>query len=152
MLPTLDHVLQLEEAIHVALPPRQAFEVAADPANMPLWNPAVRESALIGELGLGARVIQEIELLGRGFEAEYEVTSYRPGREVRFTSVVGPVTIEAAMRFERDAGGTLVRWTVAGDCRGFLRATEGLLARAGRRELRACLENLKHLLEASVAA
>lgn len=145
-------MLELEEAIHIALPPRRVFDVAARPENMPLWNPAVRESEVAGAMGRGARVTQRIELLGRDFEAEYEVTRYQPGRAVTFTSVLGPIRIEGTMRFERRDGGTLVRWTVAGDCRGFLRATEGLLVRAGRRELRGCLENLKRLLEASVAA
>lgn len=145
-------MLRLEDAVFVGLPPRRAFEVAAAPENMPRWNPAVTESEVVGELGPGARVIQTIELMGRTFESEFEVTTYEPGRALTFSSVDGPMRIEGTMRFERAKGGTLVRWTVAGDCRGFLKVAEGLLVRVGRRELRACLESLKALLEEQASA
>lgn len=143
-------MIEVEETIRIALPRRRVFAVASRPDNMPLWNPAVLESELVGPMAPGARVVQRIELLGRDFETEYEVTRYEPGHAVTYTSVRGPVRVEGTMRFESAGEYTLVRWTVAGDCRGFLRVGESLLARAGRRELRGCLESLKRVVEESV--
>ena len=60
--------------------------------------------------------------------------------------------IEGTMSFDRRPGGTLVRWTVEGDCRGLVRVAEGLMLRAGRHEMRQCLGNLKRLLEADARA
>lgn len=145
-------MIELEESIHIPLPREHVFAVAARPEHMPLWNPAVLESEVVGEMERGATVLQRIELLGRCYEAEYRVSRYEPPRRVTYTSTVGPVEVEGTMRFAAASGGTLVRWGVLGDCRGFLQVAEGLLARAGRRELRACLDTLRRVVEELVAA
>lgn len=140
-------MIQVEESIVVARPRAQVFPVAAHPENMPLWNPAVRESMLVGQLRRGAKVIQLVEVLGRRFETEFEVTEYEPGRRVAYTSSGGPLTVEGAMEFRDDRGRTHVRWIVEGDARGLIRMAESVLLGMGRPEMRACLENLRHYVE-----
>jgi len=144
-------VIQIEETIVVARPREQVFAVAAHPENMPLWNPAVRESTLVGQLRRGAKVIQLVEVLGRRFETEFEVTAYEPGRRVAYTCTGGPLTVQGTMEFRADRGRTHVRWIVGGDARGLIRVAEGVLLGAGRPEMRACLENLRHFVEVGSA-
>ena len=140
-------MIQIEETILVSRPRAQVFSVAADPANMPLWNPAVRESTLVGRLRRGAKVIQLVEILGRRFQTEFEVTTYEPGRRVAYTSTSGPLRVQGTMEFRADRGRTHVRWIVGGEPRGFLRVAESVLLGAGRPEMRACLENLRSVVE-----
>ena len=140
-------MIQIEETILVSRPREQVFSVAADPAKMPLWNPAVRESTLVGRLRRGAKVVQLVEVLGRRFETEFEVTAYEPGRRVAYTSTGGPFSVQGTMEFRADRGRTHVRWIVGGDARGFIRVAESILIGAGRPEMRACLENLRHVVE-----
>jgi carbon monoxide dehydrogenase subunit G len=141
-------VIELEESVVVALPRRRVFVFAGKPQNMPLWNPVVRESRAVGALKPGSEVVQRIEVLDRTFDATYRVASYEPYRRVTYTSSGGPLEIEGTMEFQTIPEGTLVRWTVRAGCRGFLRVAEGMLGSLGRPEMRTCLENLKHVLEA----
>jgi len=144
-------VIRIEEAIEVARPRPQVFTVAAHPENMPLWNPAIRESALVGPLRRGAKVIQLVEVLGRRFETEFEVTAYERGRRVAYASAQGPLTVRGEMEFEADGGRTHVRWVVEGDARGLNRLAAGVLLGMGRPEMRTCLENLRHFVEHGTA-
>ncbi|MFN2545561.1 MAG: SRPBCC family protein [Actinomycetota bacterium] len=140
-------MIQIEESIVVSLPRDRVFEFAASPENMPLWNPAVRESRALGPLEPGAKVEQLVEILGRTFRAEYEVTRYEPSRRVAYTATAGPVSVHGTMEFRAERGRTLVRWIVAGECPSFLRIAKGFLAARGRPEMRVCLQNLKRLVE-----
>ncbi|HEX9376670.1 MAG TPA: SRPBCC family protein [Actinomycetota bacterium] len=140
-------MIQIEDSIVVDLPRRQVFPLAASPENMPLWNTAVLESRICGALQRGARVVQRIHLMGHRFETVYEVSSYEPPRLVTYTSTSGPMDIRGTMEFESLRGATRIHWSVAGDCRGFLRVAEPVLVRAGRFEMHACLQNLKRFVE-----
>ena len=142
---------RIEESIVVGLPREQVFEFAAQPENMPLWNPVVRESRVLGDLEEGAEVVQSIDLLGRRFEATYEVTSYEPCERVEYASSSGPVHVRGTMEFRSVRSGTRIRWEVVGDARGFLRVADGLLLGLGRPEMQSCLENLKRVVEGEPA-
>ncbi len=140
-------MIAIEECIVIDLPRRRVFPVAARPENMPLWNSAVLESELDGALMEGTRVVQRIHLLGRRFQTAFRVTCYEPPRQITYTSTAGPMDIRGTMEFVPLQGRTLVRWTVAGSGRDFFRVGEGVLVRAGRHEMRSCLENLKRFVE-----
>lgn len=140
-------MIEIEHDILIGRDLDEVFSMAADPRNMPRWNPAVLSSELRGSLRRGATVLQHIDLLGRRFETLFEVRRYEPTRHVTYTSTRGPVEVEGTMEFRSEAGGTRVRWRVRGDCRGFLRIAESALELAGKRELRSSLERLKRLVE-----
>ncbi len=144
-------MIEIEDSVLVSQPRSAVFRFAARPENMPLWNPVVHESRVEGRLGAGATVVQAASLLGRRFETVYTVTRYEPGRRIVYTSTRGAMDIRGTMEFRSERGGTLIRWVVCGDCRGFLRAAEGVILGAGRREMHACLANLKRLLDAQAA-
>lgn len=140
-------MIEIEDSVLIDRPPGEVFPMAADPRNMPRWNPAVLASELDGPLRRGATIVQDIDLVGRRFETVFTLRSFQPARSVTFTSTAGPIQVEGTMRFRAEAGGTRVSWTVRGDCRGILRIAERALVLAGKRELRACLARLKRLLE-----
>lgn len=140
-------MIEIEDSVMIRRPPGEVFPLAADPRNMPLWNPAVLASELRGTLGPGATVVQEIDVVGRRFETVFELSLYEPANRVTYTSTAGPVAVEGTMRFRPEAGGTRVWWAVRGDARGLLRIAERALVLAGKRELRSCLARLKVLLE-----
>ena len=72
--------LCLEETVEVSLPSRRVFQFAAQPGNVPLWNSAVLESEVRGELRQGVEVLQRVDLLGRRFDVVYVVTRWDPPR------------------------------------------------------------------------
>jgi carbon monoxide dehydrogenase subunit G len=145
-------MMEIEDSVFVSSPRQAVFRFAARPESMPLWNPAVRESKVIGRLEAGASVVQLIELFGRRFETIYEVSRYEPFRRVTYTSTGGPMDVQGSMEFSTEPGGTVVHWIVCGDCRGFFRAGQSILMGLGRREMRDCLERLKRVLEEAEAA
>jgi hypothetical protein len=145
-------VIEIEDRVLVPSPLRSTFRFAARPENMPLWNPVVLESRVVGRLRPGAEVVQRIDLFGRRFDAVFAVTSYEPFRRVAYASRGGPVDVRGTMEFETERAGTLIRWIVCGDCRGFFRVTEAVMVGLGRRQMRICLENLRRALQATRAA
>jgi hypothetical protein len=141
--------MRIEETTFVNVSRWEAFQVAAQPENIPLWNHGVLESNTRGRLGKGAQIVQVARVFGRCFESVYEVTSYLPPRRVTYSSVLGPMDVRGTMEFISKPDGTLLRWTVVGDCRGFLHVGDAVLERVGRREMRACLRKLAELVEAT---
>jgi hypothetical protein len=147
-----ESMIEIEQAVALRASPQEVFLFAGCPENMPLWNRAVLRSELLGVLEPGAMVVQIAQVSGLRFETLYRVTSYEPFRQVGFASVSGPMHVEATMRFEGEDPGTLLRWSVRGDCRGFLPVGRSILSLVGRREMRGCLERLKALVEGSPGA
>jgi hypothetical protein len=145
-------MIEIEDRVLVKASLRPTFRFAARPENMPQWNRVVLESVVIGPLRRGTTVVQRVDLLGRRFDAVFEVTCYEPFRKVTYTSIRGPVDVRGTMEFHAEQGGTLVRWIVGGDCRSFLRVAGPVIVTVGRREMHGCLERLKGLLEQSRVA
>jgi hypothetical protein len=139
-------MMEIEESLFISVSRPTVFRYAARPENMPAWNPAILESRVIGPLQAGATVIQRIRLLGRSFEAIFEITSYDPPRRIACQSRTGPVDIRAGMDLRSVRGGTLLHWVVAGNSHGFVHAAEAVMIRAGHLQMRLCLENLRGLV------
>lgn len=127
-------------------PLEDVFAFTVDPANVPLWQPAVvkmRQSA--GPFGPGTRVTQTRRLLGRRIDLVAEVYAYEPLQRLglRITSGGPPGTAE--FTFRAVPGGTKVELLAEVPFRhGLLRAP---LAEAARRELVTNGERLRSLLE-----
>ena len=141
-------MLQVEDRVSIGSSPGVVFRFASRPQNMPRWIPSVVESRLIGHLRPGATVVQRVQFFGRQFETRYTVAVYEPPVRVAYTSLSGPMDIRATMEFEPVPDGTAVRWSVLGDCRGFVRVPRAVLMGRGRHEMRAALEALRRLLDA----
>ena len=66
------------------LPADQAFALMADFANAEDWDPATIESKQLddGPVGVGARFLLRMKILGRENEIEYETIEFDPPRSV----------------------------------------------------------------------
>jgi uncharacterized protein YndB with AHSA1/START domain len=139
-------VIEIEDRVWISSSPATVFQFAARPENMASWVPAITESTVLGRLRRGAKVVQRANLLGRSFETVYQVTEYEPFDRIVYTSTTGPMDVRGVMAFRAEEGGTSVRWSVSGDCRGFFRASERMLVAVGRREMHLALQKLKHVM------
>lgn len=143
--------MRVEESVEINRPVEEVFSYVANPQNLPEWSGIVLEVRKEGQgpLQEGARFTSVAKFLGRGFETPFEVVSYEPPRRSSHRSTGGPMPQEWTRTFEETArGGTRLTQVVEGEPGGFFRLAGLLLERAGRRQFRTDLENLKDLLEA----
>lgn len=142
--------MRVEESVEINRPLEEVFSYVANPENLPEWSGIVLDVRKEeGPLREGARFTTVAKFLGRRFETPFEVVSYDPPRRSSHKSMGGPMPQEWTRTFEETAsGGTRLRQIVEGEPGGFFRLAGPLLERAGRRQFRTDLENLKDLLEA----
>ncbi len=130
----------------------------ADPEHLPEWSGIVLEvqKEAPGPLTEGTRFTTVGKFLGRRFETpfevtshNFEVTSHKSPQRHSHKSTGGPIPQEWTLTFEQtQGGGTRFTEVVEGEPGRFFGLVGPLLERAGRRQFRADLENLKDLLEA----
>ena len=143
--------MHVEESVEINRPPDVVFSYVANPENLPEWSGIVLDVQREGQdpLREGARFTTVAKFLGRRFETPFEVVSYEPPRRSSHKSTGGPMPQEWTRTFEEtEGGGTRLTQAVEGEPGGFFRLAGPLLERAGRRQFRTDLENLKDLLEA----
>lgn len=143
--------MRIEESVEINRPPEEVFDYVADPENLPEWSGIVLEVQKEGpgQPKEGDRFTSVAKFLGRRFETPLEVTAHQPPRLHSHKSTGGPMPQEWTRTFEETAGGgTRLTQVVEGEPGSFFRLAGPLLERAGRRQFRADLENLKDLLEA----
>ena len=140
----------VEESVEINRPLEEVFSYVANPENLPEWSGIVLDVRKEeGPLREGTRFTTVAKFLGRRFETPFEVVSYEHPRRSSHKSMGGPMPQEWTRTFEETAsGGTRLRQVVEGEPGGFFRLAGPLLERAGRRQFRTDLENLKDLLEA----
>ncbi len=142
--------MRVEESVEINRPVEEVFSYAADPEHFPEWSGITLEvhKEKPGPLTQGERFTTVSKFLGRRFETPFEVTSHEPPRLHSHKSTGGPLPQEWTLTCEEAAGGTRVTEVVEGEPGGFFGLAGPLLERAGRRQFRTDLENLKDLLEA----
>jgi uncharacterized protein YndB with AHSA1/START domain len=144
--------MRVEESVEIDRPIAEVFEYVSDPQNLPEWSGMVIEvrKGAQGPPTQGAAFTSVAKFLGRRFETSFEVASYDPPRRCSNRSTGGPIHPQEWTRtFEETAGGgTHLTQVVEGEPGGFFRLAGPLLERAGRRQFKTDLENLKELLEA----
>ncbi len=143
--------MHVEESVEINRPLEEVFNYVANRENLPEWSTLVQEvqKETQGALEEGARFTTVAKFLGRRFETPYEVVVHDPPRRHTDRSRGGPFEQEYTHIFEEAAGGG-TRLTQVSDAEpgGFFKLAGPLLERAGRRQFRADLENLKDIQEA----
>jgi uncharacterized membrane protein len=140
----------VERSIVIDKPVDQVWTFVHDPAKDPLWQTTLLESQQLteGPIGIGTKVREVRNFLGRRVEMAWEFTEYEPNRRSAIRAVSGPVPLSGGYALEPVDGGT--KLTVAGElgAHGLFRLAEPVFARITARELEANLGHLKDLLEA----
>jgi uncharacterized protein YndB with AHSA1/START domain len=134
--------MQIEVTQAIAAPPDEVFAIYTDHVGWERWagvkEVVLRQTGDPPPNGLGAiRVIR-----ARGMAIEEEITAFEPPRRLGYRLVAGaPVRDHAGeVRFEPDAAGTRVTWTVR--FRPLVPGTGWLVGRVLERGLRGVLAAL----------
>jgi len=143
--------MRIEEIVEIDRPPEAVFSFVTDPENLPEWSSLVLEVRRETESPPqeGDRFTTVAKFLGRRFETPFEVSDHEPHGRHSDKSRGGPFEQEYIYAFEEAGEGrTRLTWVAQGEPGGFFRLVGPLLERAGRRQFRADLQNLKDMLEA----
>jgi quercetin dioxygenase-like cupin family protein/uncharacterized protein YndB with AHSA1/START domain len=151
--PEAAETVRIEHSVEIERPPEEVFSFVADPRNDERWTPAVEKTRKTsdGPLGAGTTFESVFRLLGRRFEASFEIAEYEPNRKVVLGSATsGPVQLTGTRSVEEVPGGTRFTITIEGRTGGFFRVAEPIFARLASRQLKANLADLKGLLESTL--
>lgn len=142
----------VEETMLIKKPRDEVFAFATNPANVPLYssNLVEFEKTSEGPVGKGTTYRGVAKVAGKSLKWTSEVAEFEPGRRFVNRSVESPMAWEMQVRYEDDAGDTLVHWRQETDGYGgfFGKLADPLVTRMYAKDVKSNLEKLKELLEA----
>ncbi len=125
----------------------EVFAFLADPENDPQWRSGVLDLTHVSGRGVGARYAQGVKGPGgRRIPADIEITEFDPGQSIAFQTLTGPVRPRGRYLLSAAEGGTLVRFHLDADVRGFKRLMSSMVQRTMDNEV-GQLDRLKRVLE-----
>ena len=144
-------------AEHEVLIRRDAMSVytfLVDGLNLPLWRDGIRSIGLAaGAVGAKGAVYQQtlVSRSGRPVAGDFEITQARPGAEIQFQVIAGPVRPSGGYYLSTEQDGTRVRFALEFQPKGLKGLMKSMMQRTMKAEV-AQLERLKHVLELQPAA
>jgi uncharacterized membrane protein len=144
-------------AEHEVLIRRDAMSVytfLVDGLNLPQWRDGIRSIGLAaGAVGAKGAVYQQtlVGRSGRPVAGDFEITQARPGAEIQFQVIAGPVRPSGGYYLSTEPDGTRVRFALEFQPKGFKGLLNTVVQRTMKAEV-AQLERLKHVLELQPAA
>jgi uncharacterized protein YndB with AHSA1/START domain len=143
-------VHRTEHSVEIDAPAERVFPYLAEPELMRTWIGGLVEFRPIDDgPALGSRAIQVVELAGKKWDVESELTRYEPPRELE-ARLVASNAFESVARYrlEETAAGTRVTTTMESEYR-VTRLLRGLIARKAQSKLESDLARLKQVVEAA---
>jgi carbon monoxide dehydrogenase subunit G len=103
-----------QRSVRIARPVEEVFAFFTDPANETRWRGSqVKEFTATGPVAVGTRIHQVVAgPMGRGIDADIEVTDLEPNASYAFRGVAGPVRPEGEYRFHPEGAETEVTFTL----------------------------------------
>ena len=133
--------------IVIKRPREDVFVFLANPENDPQWRSGVLDLKRVSGSGIGARYTQGVKGPGgRRIPADIEITEFDPGQSIAFQTLTGPVRPRGRYLLSAAEGGTLVRFHLDADVRGFKRLMSSMVQRTMDNEV-GQLDRLKRVLE-----
>ncbi len=147
-------MIRFEITEMVDRPAEEVFAYLTDAEKLPEWQSMVSESRQVspGPMGVGARVTNVRNFLGRRIESEAEVTAYEPPRRFDLRVVSGPVPFQISHTLESREATTIVKVEAQGEPGGFFKLAEPLVGRQAERQFKNDFATLKDLLEAGASS
>jgi uncharacterized protein YndB with AHSA1/START domain len=137
----------MEHTVRINRPPADVFRYLTDVEKAPEWQASALEVSPEGEIGVGARIREIRNFLGRRAESTLEVTEYEPGRRFSLRVVSGPLPFEVRHALAPDGEGTRLDWVAETDTSRFPKLAVRMMAGTAERQFKADLERLKRVLE-----
>ncbi len=134
-------------------PAEEVFAYLTDAEKLPEWQSMVSESRQNspGPIGVGTRVTNVRNFLGRRIESEAEVTAYESPRRFDLRVVSGPIPFQISHTLEPREATTVVKVEAQGEPGGFFKVAEPLVGRQAERQFKTDFATLKDLLEAQAS-
>lgn len=108
-----------QRTIRINAPIDHVFAFFTTPANDASWRAGVKEMHAHGEPKVGSVVHQVVAgPMGRGINADIEITEYSPTSRYAFKAIGGPFRPVGSFDFSDAAVGTDVTFTLGGEVRG----------------------------------
>ena len=137
----------MEHTVRIGRPPADVFRYLTDVEKAPEWQASALEVSPEGEIGVGTRIREIRNFLGRRAESTLEVTEYEPGRKFSLRVVSGPLPFEVRHALAPDGEGTRLDWVAETDTSRFPKLAVRMMAGTAERQFKADLERLKRVLE-----
>ena len=137
----------MEHTVRIDRPLADVFGYLTDVEKAPEWQSSALEVSAEGEIGVGTRIREKRNLLGRRAESTFEVTEYEPGRKFSLRVLSGPLPFEVRHTLVPDGEGTRLDWVAEADTSRFPKLAVRMMAGTVERQFKADLERLKRVLE-----
>jgi len=139
----------LEREIRIAARPETVFAFFTDPANETRWRGShVREFSPEGPTAPGTRIRQVVAgPMGRGIDADIEITRVEPDVRYGFRGVAGPIRPVGEYTFRPVDDGTEVTFTLDVPVSGVKKVVMGGAVRKALDSEVAALDTAKEILE-----
>jgi uncharacterized membrane protein len=147
----------MASAEHEVLIRRDAMSVYTyliDGLNLPQWRDGIRSIGLsAGAVGAKGAVYQQtlVSRSGRPVAGDFEITQARPGAEIQFQVIAGPIRPSGGYYLSTEPDGTRVRFALEFQPKGLKGLMKSMIQRTMKADV-AQLERLKHVLELQQAA
>ena len=138
-----------ELVFHVSRPPDAVWAVLVDLENAPDWVPdLVSVSKLTpGDVGVGTRYHEIIEMSGNRTEAELEITTFDPPRVIAYSGKGGPAEFATTFTLAPDGDGTKVTQVYSVQLKGMMRFMEPVIRGWMQTNNAVAVDKLTRLLE-----
>jgi len=137
----------MEHTVRIDRPPAEVFSYLTDVEKLPEWQSSAVEASAEGEMGMGTRIREIRNFLGRRAESMLEVIEYEPGRRFSLRVLTGPLPFEVRHELSPENGGTRLDWVAEADTSRFPKLAVRMMAGTAERQFKADLEQLKRVLE-----
>jgi uncharacterized protein YndB with AHSA1/START domain len=137
-----------EGSVTINRPLHEVFAFVSDKDNDRRWRPSiVGLERVSGDGTVGTKYRQVMKGPGgRGIPADFEVTSYEPGKRYAFRVTAGPVQPQGSFDFVEEGGATRVTFKLDVELSGPSKLMGPMIGKSMRSEVEA-LDRLKQLLE-----
>lgn len=141
--------LVLRRAVVINADPEEVFRYIADFSRAKEWRVGVRVSVQSppGTMHRGARLYEEMRVMGTKLVTEGMVDAYDPPRQWSFQHVAGRIPVAGEYRCESVAGGTRFVYTLRPELTGMWRLVAPMLKRSTLASMEKSLENTRQILE-----
>jgi len=139
-----------QRSVRIGRPVGEVFAFFADPANETKWRGSqLKEFTAQGPIAVGTRIRQVVAgPMGRGLDADIEITALEPDARYAFKGVAGPLRPVGEYTFRPVEDGTEVTFKLDAPLAGLKKVFMGNSVQKAMNAEMAALDTAKTILEA----